>query len=84
MKITGTSALQLVIYDLKDPVSAMTSVNGTNAVSGHSNLLQDSRVEDFLNDKLQTIGDLDGLDVLLAGVLKQQTLLAQQVSALVQ
>ena len=37
------------------------------------------RVEDYLNDKIQNAVDLEGIDVLLDGVLKQQHLLKQQV-----
>ena len=40
---------------------------------------EDGRIEDYLNDKLQTEADLDGIDVLLNNVLEQQTLLQQQV-----
>jgi hypothetical protein len=40
---------------------------------------RDIRVEDYLNDKLQTIADLENLDALLDNVLQQQTLLKQQV-----
>ena len=39
----------------------------------------DVRVEDYLNDKLQTHADLENLDSLLEGVRKQQDLLRQQV-----
>ena len=38
------------------------------------------RVEDYLNDKLQTYADLENIDVLLRNVLDQQDLLKQQVS----
>ena len=41
------------------------------------------RVEDYLNDKLQTHADLDNLDSLLATVQQQQKLLLQQVSYIV-
>jgi hypothetical protein len=43
----------------------------------------DDRVADFLDDKLQTAGDLDGgnLDALLARITQQQTLLKRQVDA---
>ena len=37
------------------------------------------RVEDHLNDKLQTHSDLENLDYLLDSVSKQQSLLKQQV-----
>lgn len=40
---------------------------------------RDVRVEDYLNDKLQTYADLENLDTLLEGVKQQQTLLRQQV-----
>ena len=36
------------------------------------------RVEDYLNDKLQTSADLENIDTLLKNVLEQQTLLKQQ------
>ena len=39
----------------------------------------DGRIEDYLNDKLQTDADLDSIDVLLNNVLEQQNLLQQQV-----
>ena len=39
----------------------------------------ESRVEDYLNDKLQTFADLENIDVLLRSVLEQQLLLRQQV-----
>lgn len=38
-----------------------------------------ARVEDYLDDKFQNAVDLDNLDDLLEGVLKQQELLKQQV-----
>ena len=40
---------------------------------------QNVRVEDYLNDKLQTYADLENIDVLLRNVLEQQSLLQQQV-----
>lgn len=40
---------------------------------------RDVRVEDYLNDKLQTYADLENLDTLLETVKQQQTLLRQQV-----
>ena len=39
----------------------------------------DARVHDFLDDKLQTAGDLDSLDELLASVTAQHGLLKQQL-----
>lgn len=39
------------------------------------------RVEDYLNDKIQTHSDLENLDYLLDTVSKQQSLLEQQVSS---
>ena len=38
-----------------------------------------TRVADYLDDKLQTLGDLDSLDALLAAVHAQHGLLQQQV-----
>ena len=38
------------------------------------------RIEDYLNDKLQTNSDLDNIDSLLEDVRKQQNLLRKQVS----
>ena len=38
------------------------------------------RVEDYINDKLQTYADLESLDALLENVQNQQTLLRKQVS----
>ena len=40
--------------------------------------VQDARVEDFLNDKFQTLADLDTLDELLSSVQNQQSLLRSQ------
>ena len=40
---------------------------------------RDIRVEDYLNDKLQTTTDLANIDTLLEDVKAQQTLLQQQV-----
>lgn len=40
---------------------------------------QDVRIEDYLNDKLQTSADLENLDSLLKASKKQQTLLKEQV-----
>ncbi|KAF2459627.1 TIP-1 family-domain-containing protein [Lineolata rhizophorae] len=40
----------------------------------------DTRVADYLDDKLQTLADLDSLDELLANVRSQQGLLKQQLS----
>ncbi|KAL8807860.1 MAG: hypothetical protein Q9223_004225 [Gallowayella weberi] len=40
---------------------------------------RDVRVEDYLNDKLQTTADLDSLDSLLENVKNQQALLRQQL-----
>jgi hypothetical protein len=40
----------------------------------------DSRVVDYLDDKLQTLGDLGSLDALLENIHTQQGLLKQQVS----
>ena len=39
----------------------------------------DSRVQDYLDDKLQSSADLESLDTLLANVKAQQVLLKQQV-----
>lgn len=51
---------------------------GSNG-SGISSEQQDVRIEDYLNDKLQTAADLDNLDALLKASQKQQTLLKEQV-----
>ena len=39
----------------------------------------DSRVQDYLNDKLQTAADLEGIDALLRDVQRQHELLKKQV-----
>lgn len=41
---------------------------------------QSVRVQDYLDDKLQTSNDLANLDVLLETITNQQTLLRQQVT----
>lgn len=40
---------------------------------------QNTRIHDYLDDKLQTDADLDNIDSLLRNVLEQQGLLRQQV-----
>ena len=40
---------------------------------------RDVRIEDYLDDKLQTSADLENIDTLLENVVKQQHLLQQQV-----
>ena len=40
---------------------------------------RDIRVEDYLNDKLQTAADLDNLDTLLENIQSQQSLITHQV-----
>lgn len=40
---------------------------------------QSTRVEDYLNDQLQSAADLENLDSLLANIQKQHTLLKEQV-----
>lgn len=42
----------------------------------------DTRVQDYLNDKLQTTADLNGLDNLLQNVQQQHELLQAQVRKL--
>ena len=39
----------------------------------------EARIDDYLNDKLQTLADLDNLDALLENVLRQQALLQRQL-----
>lgn len=41
-----------------------------------------TRLEDYLNDKLQTFADFESLDSLIAAVQSQQALLQQQASVL--
>lgn len=45
----------------------------------HSQANQDTRLEDYLNDKLQTFADFDVIDSLLANVQTQQDLLQRQL-----
>jgi hypothetical protein len=42
-------------------------------------LIQDPRLEDYLNDKFQSLVDLDNVDSLLSSVQSQQNILRQQV-----
>ena len=39
----------------------------------------EGRIEDYLDDKLQTYADLESIDALLRNVLDQQNLLREQV-----
>lgn len=41
-----------------------------------------ARVEDYLDDQIQTATDLDGIDALLARIEEQQSLLQKQVCLL--
>ena len=61
----------------------------TTTFAHRSDLLEHSpreereiRVQDYLNDKLQDVSDLAGIDTLLEDVKRQQALLEQQVPAL--
>lgn len=54
----------------------MAQGNNDSIISGEQ---QDLRIEDYLNDKLQTDADLDSLDELLKASKKQQNLLREQV-----
>lgn len=54
----------------------MAQGNNDSIISGEQ---QDLRIEDYLNDKLQTAADLDSLDELLKASKKQQILLREQV-----
>jgi len=42
----------------------------------------DTRVQDYLDDRLQSTADLESLDTLLADVKRQQELLKKQVSVM--
>lgn len=44
--------------------------------------VMDARVQDYLDDKLQSAADLDSLDSLLDNVREQQELLKKQVGSL--
>ncbi len=44
----------------------------------------DVRVEDYLNDKLQTHADLEGINLLLDNIRDHQAILKQQVSWLIE
>ena len=54
----------------------MTSMTGYNGV--HSTALE-VRVEDYINDKIQTSADFENIDALLLGLEEQQALLKKQV-----
>lgn len=49
---------------------------GTNSISDEQQYV---RTEDYLNDKLQVVADLDSLDSLLKSSKQQQNLLKEQV-----
>ena len=57
----------------------MTAVALRRNSSQITNEELDVRVEDYLNDKLQTYADLENLDSLLQTVKEQQVLLRNQV-----
>lgn len=49
------------------------------AAQSSTGVEQNIRVADYLNDQLQSAVDLENLDILLANVQKQHTLLKEQV-----
>lgn len=51
-------------------------------MSSISASIKDVRVDDYLNDKLQTFADFETLDSLLEKVREQQSLLKQQVPSI--
>ena len=57
----------------------MTEFAYRTTASRNADKDRDVRVEDYLNDKLQTTADLANIDSLLEGVKAQQVLLQQQV-----
>lgn len=58
-------------------MAQVESQSSTSLLTGGE---QSIRVEDYLNDQLQTNADLENLDSLLQNVQKQHTLLKEQVS----
>lgn len=54
---------------------ARTGIQRSVALEGE----EDARIEDYVNDKLQTHADLESVDVLLENVRIQHDLLKQQV-----
>lgn len=57
-----------------DSMDSMSSMHAMDGIDGG-----DARVHDFLDDKLQTAGDLESLDELLASITSQHGLLKQQL-----
>ena len=57
----------------------MTETHNRNAKSRMADEERDTRVEDFINDKLQNSRDLANIDTLLEDVKAQQVLLQKQV-----
>ena len=64
------------IYD-QNAIVDMAMIS--HGASGIENQTSNPRVEDYLDDKFQNTVDLENIDLLLNGVLEQQTLLRQQV-----
>jgi hypothetical protein len=84
--LTEINFIQLSVvateHMLGSTVDSATMVSSIAAESFSSSSSADNkvRIEDYLNDKLQTSADLDNLDSLLEDVRKQQDLLRKQVS----
>lgn len=70
-------------YQVQDFISYAQPLQGGFALNHHyiswSCKAMDSRVQDYLDDKLQSSADLETLDSLLANVKNQQDLLKKQV-----
>ena len=64
----------LCVYD-----TPIAFYNTLGSLTMFENQEHDVRIEDYLDDKLQTAADLDNIDTLLENVVKQQHLLQQQV-----
>lgn len=61
---------------LFDCTMAASSNYASGAVKSEDRAI---RVEDYLNDKLQTSADLENIDTLLENILQQHSLLKEQV-----
>lgn len=74
----ASAFLFLSIHPPKSSPCIMTDLAIRLDTSRNSGEERDIRVEDYLNDKLQTIADLENLDSLLENVRNQHLLLTQQ------
>ena len=69
----------MVYTPIHDRIFTVNMAMISHGAGGVGKQTSNPRVEDYLDDKFQNTVDLENIDLLLNGVLEQQTLLKQQV-----